>query len=52
MKRMTAGKALDFPVSVGYVRINTLVHKRLKVPLDVLVEPDANGYIIELTVRK
>ena len=45
MKRTTAGKALAFPVSIGYVRINRLVHKKLKVPLDVLVEPDANGFI-------
>ena len=45
MRRSISRKTLDVPVSVGYIRINTLVHKRLKVPLDVLVEPDAKGFI-------
>jgi hypothetical protein len=45
MQQKFGRKGSNFPASIGYVRLNVLIHKRLKIPLDVLVEPDANGFI-------
>jgi hypothetical protein len=46
MQRSTAKKGSRSPkTNIGYIRINALIHKKLTIPLDVIVEPDADGFI-------
>ena len=41
----TKRKPHSSKMNIGYIRINALIHKRLIIPLDVIIEPDADGFI-------
>lgn len=45
MQRSASKKRTDPFKNIGFVRINALFHKKLRFPLDVILEPDADGYI-------
>ena len=34
---------------LGFIKINLLPNKTLKIPLDAIVEPDEKGFIVRLT---